>query len=158
MTRIVTWATGNFNCAPKSGSYLAKWLTRYRLCSYLVSKLLEAFAVREIAKKISAGTKPLVVINYPNPGFCESNIRKEKNLLMHVMEALLQRKTEYGSRNLVYAINAGEKSHGQYISNCHIESPPPMCEGEEGALLQQKVWNELAEKLEKVQPGIMSNL
>lgn len=125
----------------------------------MVSKLLEALAVREIAKKISSGTKPLVVINYPNPGFCESNLRNEnRSLFMRVFEALLQRKTEYGARNLVYAVNAGDKSHGQYISNCQIESPPTMCQGDEGALLQQKVWNELAERLEKVQPGITSNL
>lgn len=125
----------------------------------MVSKLLEAFVVREMAKRISAGTKPLVVINYPNPGFCESALRREiDSLFMRVFEALAQRKTEYGARNFVYAINAGEKSHGQYISDCHIAGPPPLCEGEEGAALQERVWNELAEKLNKVQPGITSNL
>lgn len=125
----------------------------------MVSKLLEALAVREIAKTISAGTKPLVVINYPNPGFCESNLRREhRNIVYIILETLVQRKTEYGARNLVYAINAGEKTHGQYISDCHIAGPPPLCQGEEGALLQQRVWNELAEKLNKVQPGITSNL
>lgn len=151
--------TGNFTYVPLPGSYLANWLTRYRLCSYNVSKLLEAFAVREIANKITASTKPPVVINYLNPGFCKSTLRREfDNWFFRVFEALLQRKTEYGARILVYAINAGDKSHGQYISDCHIEAPPPMCQGENGALLQQRVWNELAEKLNKVQPGITSNL
>lgn len=77
---------------------------------------------------------------------------------MRIAETLLQRKTEHGARVLVYAINAGEKSQGQYISDCHNEFPPYMCRGEEGALLQQRVWTELAEKLNKVQPGITSNL
>ena len=125
----------------------------------MVSKLLEAYVVREMAKRISAGTKPLVVINYPNPGFCESTLRREMDsLFMRVFEALVQRKTEYGARSFVYAINAGEKSHGQYISDCHIAGPPPLCQGEEGAVLQERVWNELAEKLNKIQPGITSNL
>ena len=125
----------------------------------MVSKLLEAFAVREIANKIAASTKPAVVINYVNPGFCKSALRCEfDSWFMRIWEGLVQRKTEYGARNLVYAINAGEKSNGQYISDCYVAGPPPMCQGEKGALLQQRVWNELAEKLNKVQPGITSNL
>ena len=34
----------------------------------------------------------------------------------------------------------------------------PLFSSEEGLAIGQKVWDELAEKLESIQPGVMSNI
>ena len=36
--------------------------------------------------------------------------------------------------------------------------PGPLVVGPEGPEIQKKVWDELAAKLEKIQPGIMNNV
>ena len=125
----------------------------------MCSKLLEAFVVRELASQFTASNKPKVVINYSNPGFCESELRRNnKTWGMMIMETLLQRKTELGSRSLVYAASAGGKTQGEFISDCGVEIAPRLCMSEEGEKLQKRVWNELAGLLEKIQPGVTDNV
>ena len=45
------------------------------------------------------------------------------------------------------------------MANCRdISRPGPLVRGKEGPEIQQRVWNELSAKLEKIQPGIMGNV
>lgn len=76
---------------------------------------------------------------------------------MAIMKALLARKSEYGSRTLVHAASQGSESHGQYLSDCKITPPSPLVLSGEGKKAQDRVWDELAKKLEAISPGVTSN-
>ena len=87
-----------------------------------MSKLLEVLYTRELAARTKKSGKPQVIINYLNPGLCHSSLAREiEDWFFYFMKALLARPTEYGSRTLVSAAEAGPETHGQYLSNCCIE-------------------------------------
>jgi retinol dehydrogenase 12 len=91
--------------------------------SYPVSKLLQIFAVRELAGEI-ANKQPKVVLNMLSPGLCKTALTRNATgmtkVVMAVAKALLARTAEEGSRVLVYAATLGPDSHGLYISDCKI--------------------------------------
>lgn len=63
-----------------------------------------------------------------------------------------------GSRTLVHAAMQGPSSHGGYLSDCR----PAACEGivrsKESPVVQKRVWDELAARLESIVPGVTKNL
>ena len=77
------------------------------------------------------------------------------NLAVRVFKKILARTTEVGSRTLVHAGVAGPDTHGQYMSDSQIKLCAPLVTGKEGAEMQRRVWEELAAKLEKIEPGIL---
>jgi NAD(P)-dependent dehydrogenase (short-subunit alcohol dehydrogenase family) len=88
---------------------------------YPLSKLLVLFGVRVLAGRLAQSDAPLVVMNTPNPSFCRSQLARETdNVGLRIGEKLLARSTEEGSRALVHGVMAGEESHGQYLTNCHV--------------------------------------
>ncbi|KAI9871247.1 MAG: hypothetical protein M1830_003144 [Pleopsidium flavum] len=125
---------------------------------YNVSKLLEVFFVRELASKTATDSEPDVIINYINPGLCHSELARDAGWGLYFMKLLLARTTECGSRTLVNAAEAGMESHGQYMSNCRVSRPSALVRSEEGANVQKRIWDELSQKLETIQPGIMANV
>jgi retinol dehydrogenase-12 len=73
--------------------------------------------------------------------------------------AMNARTTEQGSRTLVHAATAvGPESHGQYLSDCKIMEPSVFVRSAEGKKAGERVWRELSEKLEKIEPGVLKNL
>lgn len=96
--------------------------------SYPVSKLLQLFAVREIADKTAKET-PLVIVNTLNPGLCYTDLTRSATgatyYVMKVMRALLAWTAEEGSRTLVHATTVGPESHGVFISGCKIKKYRP---------------------------------
>lgn len=126
---------------------------------YNVSKLLEVFATRQmVADYCPDSEKYPVVINYMNPGFCHSSLMREAGAWQAVFKFIMgARSTEKGSRTLVDATIKGPESHGQYCSNCRVEAPAAFVLSDEGKQTQQRVWKELSQKLEKIQPGILQN-
>jgi len=87
---------------------------------YTVSKLLVLFAVRELAARLKASEKSLVIVSTPNPSYCKSGLLRESvSFGSRMSEKILARSTEEGSRALVHGIMAGVDSHGQYLTNCH---------------------------------------
>ncbi|KAL8827157.1 MAG: hypothetical protein Q9191_003358 [Dirinaria sp. TL-2023a] len=125
---------------------------------YPMSKLLEVFYCRELAARHSKSNTPHVIINYLTPGLCHSELTRESALGITLLKFFFARTTEVGSRTLVHAASAGPNSHGQYLRNCEISEPAPVVLGEEGEKAQARVWEELSQKLEKIQPGIVSNV
>ncbi|SLM34748.1 short-chain dehydrogenase [Lasallia pustulata] len=125
---------------------------------YNVSKLLEVFYTRELAARTKANKKSDVIINFVNPGLCHSELAREAGWGLYILKLLLARTTEYGSRTLVNAVEAGQESHGQYMSNCTPSRVAPLVTSAEGVKAQKQVWEELSAKLEKIQPGIMQNV
>ncbi|OCT49986.1 hypothetical protein CLCR_07385 [Cladophialophora carrionii] len=124
---------------------------------YPVSKLLGVFCVRAFAMRYPSCSYP-VTVNCVNPGLCHSELARHLGFAMVIIKAVLARSTEVGSRTLVHAASAGPESHGQYLSDCRIALPSDFVLSAEGALAQERVWDELVEKLESIRPGIMANL
>ena len=83
---------------------------------YSLSKLMEILYCRQLAPKINDNGKPLVILNFVNPGWCWSGL-VPKGFAVNVLMTLLARKTEIGGRTLVCAAAAGRESHGQFMTN-----------------------------------------
>ena len=125
---------------------------------YNVSKMLEVLSCREITREHPV-SQMKVTMNFVNPGWCHSELMREMtNPLITLMKKLFCRTTEAGSRTLVHAGIAGPETHGKYMSDCKVKPCAPLVEGKEGTEMQRRVWNELAAKLEEIQPGILKVL
>ncbi|SPQ24272.1 97338198-5913-4742-84f5-70c47488663f [Thermothielavioides terrestris] len=128
---------------------------------YPLSKLLVLYAVRELAERCKDKDKGrLIIINTPNPSYCVSNLARETSGLgARAAEKLLARTTEEGSRTLYHALcDAGEESNGQYLTNCHVQTPSRHAFRQCAQPLQGRFFDELLATLEKIQPGISSNI
>ncbi|KAF6222299.1 hypothetical protein HO133_001385 [Letharia lupina] len=127
---------------------------------YNLSKLLEMYAVQEIAEQITASPKKgKVVVNHSNPGWVITEVMREwtglKLFIFKIFRTIFARSTEVGSRTTVNAAEGGEETHGQFLDDCTIGERSPLLQDKE---VQKRVWSELAEKLENIQPGILQNL
>jgi len=130
---------------------------------YNVSKLLEVLVVRALVAEqfpsSSSGTgQGQIIINYMNPGFCHSELMREAPKVLYPFKLLLARTTEVGSRTLVHAGSAGWESHGKYLSNARVEDPAPFVTSEEGMKAMARIWDELRDKLERIEPGLFTRL
>ncbi|KAK8076790.1 Short chain dehydrogenase sol3 [Apiospora phragmitis] len=128
---------------------------------YPASKLLPVFHVRSIAERrpaTGANGYP-VTINLASPGLCESGLAREAKgvqaLAFGVMKTVLARTTEQGSRTIFHAATQGPETHGQYMNDCKIGEPSETVTT--GKELQDRLWEELMVKLEKIQPGVTKN-
>lgn len=125
---------------------------------YNVSKLLEVLTCREIAR-LHPGSLGNVTLNFVNPGWCHSELMREMmNPVLQLVKLIMCRTTEVGSRTLVNAGLSSEETHGKYMSDCHIAECSPLVTGPEGPELQRRVWAELSQKLEAIEPGVTGNL
>lgn len=125
---------------------------------YNVSKLLEVLAIRQIARE-HPGSLGNVTLNFVNPGWCHSELMREvTNPIVKLLKLIMCRTTEVGSRTLVDAGLKGEESHGKYLSDCTIKPCAPLVEGPKGPELEKRVWAELSQKLEAIEPGVTGNL
>ncbi|POS81486.1 short-chain dehydrogenase [Diaporthe helianthi] len=124
---------------------------------YPVSKLLEVLVVRQVAPRLRGGA---VVINLVNPGLCHSELTREAGLGLAAMKFFLARSTEVGSRTLVAAGLAGDESHGKYMSDGVVadQSLSAFVRSEEGDRAGKKVWKELCDMLDQIEPGVTSNI
>lgn len=124
---------------------------------YPVSKLLEILAIKQIAPKLEGSG---VILNSLNPGLCHSELSRDSGWVLEVLKFFLARTTEVGSRTLVAAATVGKESHGKYMSDGVVsdESLSAFVRSEEGSKVSEKLWKELSEILEKIQPGVTKNI
>lgn len=124
---------------------------------YPTSKLLEVLVIRQIAPKLAGSG---VTLNYLNPGLCHSELGREGSLMLTILKFFLARTTEVGSRTLVASAEVGSESHGKYMHDGKVDDGAlsPFVRSEDGTKAAEKVWGELSEILEKIQPGITKNL
>ena len=88
---------------------------------YQISKLLQVFPTRELTTRANQDGKPPIIINYLNPGLCQSELSRDSGYFLSIMKFFLARTTEHGSRSLVHAAQAGEETNGQYLSDCRVK-------------------------------------
>jgi retinol dehydrogenase-12 len=127
---------------------------------YGVSKLLEILALRHLTRSlIKDRFKYPVVINCVTPGLCRTELVKDAGYVPVVLNTLLGRTVEVGSRALVNAAGlVGEESTGEYVLDDRVTDTSPLVRSEEGAALAKRVWEELAAILEKECPRITQNI
>jgi retinol dehydrogenase 12 len=123
---------------------------------YPVTKLLEVCVVREWVQLYMSNDYP-IILNTVNPGLCHSELGREVGLPLMILQALCARTTEMGSRALVNAASAGRDTHGEFMWDCRIKTPAQLVVGPEGPDLQKRVWDELREILEEIEPGVTNN-
>lgn len=120
---------------------------------YPTSKLLEVLTVRHIAPKLEGSN---VILNTLNPGLCHSELGREAGWQLYFMKMVLARSTEVGSRTLVAGAQAGEDSHGKYMTDGKVDEGAlsPFVKSADGEAAARKVWIELKAILEDIQRGI----
>ncbi|KAF7563907.1 hypothetical protein G7046_g214 [Stylonectria norvegica] len=119
---------------------------------YQVTKLLVIYATRELAARLQASGKKIVIINTPNPSYCKSGLIREAP--GSAPPDFMARTTEMGSRALVNGALAGKESNGQYLTNCQVHAPASHVTNKTGAQIQKAFYAELMENLESISPGI----
>lgn len=81
-----------------------------------------------------------------------------KQMIFRIVRSLVARPTEVGARTLVNAAEGSEETHGQYMDDCGLGKRAPLVTTEEGKAIQKKLWAELTQELESIQPGILQNI
>ncbi|KAF8208783.1 hypothetical protein K438DRAFT_1904381 [Mycena galopus ATCC 62051] len=126
---------------------------------YFLTKMLNILFVRALNDRIAAST-PLTV-NAVNPGFCLTSFRSDfsgvQAVVGYLMDKSIALPTEAGSRQLVWAAVGGSpnKLRGEYISLWNkVDEVSDYILTPEGAKLQDRIWNELLELLEKIDPRV----
>lgn len=131
---------------------------------YPVTKLLEVLGVRSLVEQMASGphANQKVTVNLVNPGFCKTSLSRDATgvmrMMFQVMLFLLGRTAEMGSRTIVAAAGAGEESHGGYMSSCVVVKPSEWVLSDEGKKTGDRVWEELLDILEGIQPGVSKNV
>ncbi|KAL7948116.1 hypothetical protein V8C42DRAFT_343076 [Trichoderma barbatum] len=126
---------------------------------YPLTKLLVLYAVRELAERTKSNNKSRFILNTPNPSYCKSDLTRETDSAgAKIFEKVLARTTEEGSRTLVHGLLTDETSHGQYLTNCHVQAPAKHVTNQWGQQVQKKFLDELIGKLDTISPGVSSIL
>ncbi|RAL64053.1 hypothetical protein DID88_003241 [Monilinia fructigena] len=122
---------------------------------YALSKLLQQYAVNEIAK-LALGTneRPEIIVNSICPGMVKSNLGREYNTNMamkmgiSLWSNLACKTTEGGARTYVLAALTSPSKHGTHYTNYESEekyknSVKHNILGQEGQAMQKQVWEEV---------------
>ncbi|KAF9485523.1 retinol dehydrogenase 12 [Pholiota conissans] len=137
-----------------------KYMAKKLGSRYEDSKLLNILFVRALNERLQHKS---IIVNSPNPGYCHSNIRRNftgvfLSAIISLMDALLARTSEEGSRQLVWAAIGHEDKkdelHGAYISLSQVTEPSDFVISEEGRIAQDKLWDNLIDELTKIDPKI----
>ena len=123
--------------------------------NYILSKLLQALIVREIAPKIDPEE---VILNHTCPGLVQSGLRREFTGVQAWLMDLVSRTSEVGSRTLLVGATIGKESHGQPLSDAKIQPSTvrrrdtgfsQFVYSKDGKLMGQRAWKEVREILER---------
>lgn len=127
---------------------------------YPASKLIEVLAVRELATATAMKDNYPVILNMLNPGLCHSQLSRDGPWIFAVFKFFLARSTEVGSRTLVAAAAAGANSHGAYMTDGKVANGAlsSWVRSADGERAQKKVWKELCQILEDIEPGVTTSL
>ncbi|OTB00689.1 hypothetical protein M426DRAFT_65366 [Hypoxylon sp. CI-4A] len=130
---------------------------------YPLSKLIQLYAGRHLATLMPV-SKTGVVINILNPGLCKTQLSRNADFSMRLQISManymIGRTAEMGSRTLLHAAVAGADSHGCYVSACEVKEDhvADWVKGEKGRQLGERIWNDIAERLESIQPGCLAKV
>ncbi|KAJ5116633.1 hypothetical protein N7456_000981 [Penicillium angulare] len=130
---------------------------------YALTKLVEEFAVRELAS-LCPVVKTGVIITMVAPGLCNTGLGRDAGTITKFMHegirAMMARTAEEGSRTYLHGLLVGHEGHGRLLCGCRVKEfwVPTWVTNQEGRTLQKGIWDELTTMLESVQPGCVSQL
>lgn len=131
---------------------------------YMTTKLLDILIMRELAAQLdaaNAGTSP-VVVNAANPGLCKSSLFRNVFLIgqffLAIVTFVIGHTSEQGARALLAAATGGRETHGKYVDCGKVDDPSPFVMSKKGEVAQKKVWDELMEILDGIEPGVSANV
>jgi len=126
---------------------------------YLIIKL--ASIIDPTSNNKSGGSNS-IVINSLDPCFCKTGLGGELTgglrVALKLFAFLFARTAEEGSRLVVAAASAGGETHGKYMRAGAVQEYAPFITNAAGVEKSDYLWEQLSEKLEQLQPGIMANL
>ncbi|KAI0154070.1 putative short-chain dehydrogenase/reductase family protein [Pestalotiopsis sp. NC0098] len=131
---------------------------------YNVSKLMETFVFREFSAKLSQSSKPgNIITSILNPGVVITDLNREvqRGILgipRRIFMRVIGRTPEEGSRTLVHAAEGAPQTCGQYLDDCRVGEYSTFVNSKAGSDVQRRLWDELMEKFETLQPGISRNI
>ncbi|KAI0391971.1 putative short-chain dehydrogenase/reductase family protein [Xylariaceae sp. FL0594] len=130
---------------------------------YVLSKLLQLLAFRELSDAVSKSSKPGdVVVNMVNPGSVQTALDREDHgpraWVWTAFVGIVGRTAEEGSRTLVHGAQGGREMHGQYLDDCKIAKTSDFVNSSAGADAQKRFWEELKAVLEEKEPGVTQNV
>ncbi|PKX88897.1 putative short-chain dehydrogenase [Aspergillus novofumigatus IBT 16806] len=125
---------------------------------YGVTKLMDLFIAIEIARLVprDESGNPLVIVNAVAPGFCKSDLltREKAPWILKLIQALIARTVEEGSKTLLHAASQGVETHGKWLENQVITDPGSIVTSPEAAVVRKKVWAEIIAALHDVDPEV----
>lgn len=148
-------------CEPKTGQIFktlddentANMADRYNL-----SKLVLLLGFRKLAEEVNRlePGQTSVILNFVHPGWCKTELFKTNDGGMSSRFALrlMGRTSEEGGRTLVHGAVADEKCHGKYLAECRVKQESSWARSDEGHQVQERLWLELVDILEGIQPGV----
>ncbi|KAJ5525403.1 retinol dehydrogenase 14 [Penicillium frequentans] len=125
---------------------------------YGVTKLMDLFITMQIADLVPRDGlgEPLVIVNAVTPGFCKSDLltREKAPWILKLVQALIARTVENGSKTLLHAVTQGVETHGKWLENQAIADPGTIVTSDEAAVIRKKVWAEITSVLRDVDPEL----
>lgn len=126
---------------------------------YALSKLVVHQCFHELAERVDKDVKQTdsqVVVNIVNPGWCGTELSRAKDTSLgeRFCFALLGWTAEKGSRIYLHALAAGQKSHGQYLSEGSNKIESNYVRSNRGRRIQAKLWKDLMNRIEEVAPEV----
>ncbi|KAJ6442471.1 acylase ACY 1 [Purpureocillium lavendulum] len=135
---------------------------------YNITKLLQLMLMRKLAAASDGDDgasgnnqgqhRRRIIINALHPGLCRTQLFRRSfwplSWAVWLAFALFGRSPEMGSRTLLVAACAGSETHGRWMTDCKTQDWPLVVERDESNRVMDKVWGELAEILEGIEPGV----
>lgn len=116
----------------------------------LNTPVLNVFFARAYAERVK--TSAHIVASTVNPGYCKTTFGKNlalgQRIMMRVMDVVLGRTAEHGSRQLIWAAlgpdgKDGEHTrflNGAYVSTLEVREPSDYVLSKEGHDTQDRIW------------------
>ncbi|KAJ5537337.1 retinol dehydrogenase 14 [Penicillium frequentans] len=125
---------------------------------YGVTKLMDLYITMQIADLVPRDGlgEPLVIVNAVTPGFCKSDLltREKAPWILKLVQALIARTVENGSKTLLHAVTQGVETHGKWLENQAVADPGTIVTSDEAAVIRKKVWAEITSVLRDVDPEL----
>ncbi|KAL2760466.1 hypothetical protein ACRALDRAFT_1078828 [Sodiomyces alcalophilus JCM 7366] len=134
---------------------------------YNTTKLLQVIATKHLAVAARASGRGDVVINCLHPGVCRTELFRfvpfPLSIPFNAAMMLLGRSSDMGARTLLAAALSDESdeataTHGRFMNDGLVADFPPIMSGDEGEVMQVRVWEELLDILDGIVPGISRTL
>ncbi|KAL0959289.1 hypothetical protein HGRIS_014554 [Hohenbuehelia grisea] len=130
---------------------------------YSLTKLLDMLFVIALSDRLPR-SKPTLIVNGVNPGYCISELRREfqgiAGLFGRIMDYLVGRTSEEGARQVVWGAVGGaedeEKLRGAYVNIASVMAPSDFVESEKGKAFKDLLWHDMLKVLGKADEKVLT--